>query len=126
MCALSQKIAPDIQLEDGMNLKFGNTAINVIATPGHSADSVCYLLDAMNALFTGDTLFIDWIGFCRPETMFKTLHEKIIPLRDSLIIYSGHDYGHAPNESLGAQKITNPYLNTDDFSVFKARLRDLV
>ena len=42
------------------NLKLENFKIEVIDTPGHSADCVCLLIE--NNLFTGDTIFSDCIG----------------------------------------------------------------
>jgi glyoxylase-like metal-dependent hydrolase (beta-lactamase superfamily II) len=43
---------PDRLVADGETVDFGNDAIAVIATPGHTADSVSYRLG--DALFTGD------------------------------------------------------------------------
>ena len=47
--------APEIQLKDNQILSFGNHTIKVIATPGHTVGSCCYLID--DALFSGDTVF---------------------------------------------------------------------
>ncbi len=41
-------------------LKLGDFYCEVIETAGHSADSVCLLVDEL--LFTGDTIFVDSIG----------------------------------------------------------------
>ena len=51
--------AIDIPLQGGERLGCGDLAVQVIATPGHSAGSVCYLVDTEDgrALFTGDTVF---------------------------------------------------------------------
>ena len=46
---------PDRILRDGDTLTLGETVIRVLATPGHTPGSVCYLTDS--ALFSGDTLF---------------------------------------------------------------------
>lgn len=42
------------------NLKLENFDVEVLFTPGHSADCVCLLIE--NKLFTGDTIFSDSIG----------------------------------------------------------------
>ena len=42
------------------NLKLENFDVQVFSTPGHSADSVCVLVE--ENLFTGDTIFSDCIG----------------------------------------------------------------
>ncbi len=64
-----------IKIKDREKIYFGNSTIEMIYTPGHTLDSVSYLLDN-EYLFTGDTLFVDGIG--RPdlkanldETIFK-------------------------------------------------------
>lgn len=49
---------------DGDMLAVGNGRLRVLATPGHTEESAAYLLDEQ-ALFTGDTLFLDGVG--RPD-----------------------------------------------------------
>lgn len=53
-------------LADGMELRFGDAVFRVLATPGHSPGSVCFLLEGSggtpDALFAGDTLFAGSIG----------------------------------------------------------------
>ena len=73
------------------NLKLENFDIEVINTPGHSADCVCILVE--NKLFTGDTIFSDCIGRIDlkdsdKEQMIESL-EKIREL-DFEIDYPGH------------------------------------
>ncbi len=105
-------------LHDREKLPFGNLDIEVLFSPGHSADSVCYHLTDDSAVFTGDTLFIDCCGYCKPEKMFKTMREVLYPLNDSNIVYSGHDYGHVPFATLGEEKQTNPYLYIKELNEF--------
>ena len=116
---------PDIPLDNGSRLPFGNLFIETIYTPGHTSDSVIYRLSDNSALFTGDTLFIDWCGFCNAEDMFNTMRNIIFPLPDSLEVYSGHNYGRKPHAKLGEEKCSNPYLATTDFNSFKQALKEL-
>ena len=48
----------DVELTGGETIELGDTRIQVIATPGHTPGSVCYLLDrdGRTALFSGDTI----------------------------------------------------------------------
>jgi len=58
---VSYEYAP---VEDGDEIAIGDLRILVVATPGHTGESVSYLLGA-DALLTGDTLFVDAVG--RPD-----------------------------------------------------------
>lgn len=51
-------------LRDGDEVAFGAARISALATPGHTAESVCYLLDG-RVLFSGDTISLDGVG--RPD-----------------------------------------------------------
>ena len=51
-------------LNEGDTVRVGSTRLRVLRTPGHTAESTCYLLDD-RALFTGDTLFLAAVG--RPD-----------------------------------------------------------
>lgn len=50
--------AVDVELAGDETLAFGETQFRVLATPGHTPGSLCYLLDwrGMRALFTGDVI----------------------------------------------------------------------
>ena len=119
--------------EDGEILHIGNIQIKVIHTPGHTMESACFLLIDENGketgLFTGDTLFIGDVG--RPDLaqkviadltqeklaahLYDSLHNKIIPLADDIIVYPAHGAGSAcgknmskeTTDTLGNQKKTN-------------------
>ncbi len=124
-------------LKDGEVLVLGDIKIKAIHTPGHTLESTCYLLineeEEQKALFSGDTLFIGDVG--RPDLAVKTelsredlagllfdsLHNKILPLNDNLIVYPAHGAGSACGknmsketfDSLGSQKKTNYGLRLD-------------
>lgn len=51
-------------VRDGEILALGNIRLEVLATPGHTFESVCYLAGG-RALCTGDTLFLNSVG--RPD-----------------------------------------------------------
>ncbi len=51
-------------LHDGDSLAMGAVRLTVIATPGHTPESYCLLLDGA-AVLTGDTLFLNSVG--RPD-----------------------------------------------------------
>ncbi len=55
---------PFSALADGDEVRIGAVRLGAIRTPGHTAESTCYLLDG-RLLFTGDTLFLTSVG--RPD-----------------------------------------------------------
>lgn len=73
------------------NLKLGMFEFDIIQTPGHSADSVCILLNKY--LFSGDTLFADGVGRTDlydsdSDQLINSLN-KIMEL-NFVILYPGH------------------------------------
>ena len=86
------------RLRDGDRVTLGNHDIEVIASPGHTDDSVSLLVGG--ALLTGDALLIGGAGRTdfqngNPEALYETLHERFAALLGELTIYPGHDYaGH--------------------------------
>jgi len=117
--------------KDGQEFKLGEVTIRVLHTPGHTMESSCYLLmdeqGKETAIFTGDTLFIGDVG--RPDLaqksnltindlasyLYDSLHNKIMPLPDDIIVYPAHGAGSAcgknmskeTSDTLGNQKKTN-------------------
>ena len=78
------------------SVRLGGIEIEIIATPGHTKDGVCYYVSdgQEKAVFTGDTLFVGGCG--RPmeasrQVMWKSL-EKLAALPDETLVYCGHDY----------------------------------
>lgn len=130
---------------DNEVIPLGDISFRVLHTPGHTMESTCYLLRDNNgkdyALFSGDTLFIGDVG--RPDLaqkvipgltpallaghLYDSLHQKIMPLADDIIVYPAHGAGSAcgknmskdTQDTLGHQKATNYALragmNKDQF-----------
>ena len=112
-------IACDLRVRDGEELKLGGKGVKVLHTPGHTEDSIC-LYDGRE-VFTGDTLFVGTIGrFDREsaEAMYASLHEVLLKLPPSTVMYPGHDYGEVPFRTLGEEQAANPFLMTRDLRSF--------
>lgn len=125
VCVSDQSpLKADIQVQDGTILPFYGGGITAIGTPGHSDDSICWKLPDDSGIFSGDTLFVDYIGFCNAYKMFHSL-ERLRQLPDTMKIYSGHDYGHVPVDTIGHQKTVNPFFSPETFAGFKQALLDL-
>ncbi len=52
-------LAADLQVEDGDTLDLGGVRLEVVYTPGHTRDSVCFYLQEGEILFSGDHI----VGF---------------------------------------------------------------
>ncbi len=104
--------------QDGEVFSLGALSISVLHTPGHTLESSCYLLKDERGkdycLFTGDTLFVGDVG--RPDLsqkgeevtmndlagmLYESLHQKIMPLADEVVIYPAHGPGSACGKNLG-------------------------
>ncbi len=99
----------DDYINDNDILKFGNTEIKVIHTPGHTEGCVCYLIDGK--LFSGDTLFRDSVGRCDlPGGNFSKLSDSIknilFKLDDNMVVYPGH----GPETTIGYEKKYNEII----------------
>jgi glyoxylase-like metal-dependent hydrolase (beta-lactamase superfamily II)/rhodanese-related sulfurtransferase len=106
--------------KDNQVFQIGNASIQVLHTPGHTLESSCYLLKDETgkdyAIFTGDTLFVGDVG--RPDLaqkdneitmeelagmLFDSLHQKIMPLADDVIVYPAHGAGSSCGKNLGSE-----------------------
>jgi len=112
-------LACDLRVGDGEELKLGEKKVRVLHTPGHTEDSIC-LYDGRE-VFTGDTLFVGTIGKfdrLRAEAMYVSLHEVLLKLPPSTVMYPGHDYGEVPWRTLEEERRANPFLMTRDLRSF--------
>jgi len=116
---LTETEAKLLDIKGGEEINLGSVKLKIIATPGHSEDSVCILVDGK--LLTGDTLFVGSVGRVWSEKdakeQFKSL-QKLMQLPDTIQVYPGHDYGDKPVSTIGIEKKTNPYLQCKDFAQF--------
>jgi len=114
-------IEHDVSVDGGDALALGEAEVKVIYTPGHTEDSIC-LYDG-EELFTGDTLFIGNCGRTdlpggSSRELYRSLHEVILRLPPSTIIYPGHDYGDVPFRKLGEEALSNPVLSARTYADF--------
>ena len=66
-----------------------------MATPGHTAGSICYYLPEEEVLFSGDTLFAESLGRTDLPTgsmsaIVRSISEKLLVLPDDTMVYPGH------------------------------------
>lgn len=102
-----EKTISCLQVEDEGSV----AGFKVIATPGHTPDSVCYYNEAEHVLFTGDTLFAGTIGRTDLpggdyDSEIRSIMEKLIFLPGETDIYPGH----GPASTIARERRENPFL----------------
>jgi rhodanese-related sulfurtransferase len=80
-------------------------------TPGHTPDSVSYLLDG--AVLTGDTLMIGGSGRCDfpggdAGAQYDAVTKRLFTLPDDTVVWPGHDYKGRTSSTIGDEKKNNP------------------
>ncbi|MBQ6380190.1 MAG: MBL fold metallo-hydrolase [Clostridia bacterium] len=106
-CHPSDYVEPTVLVEDGDTLDFCGKEILVIATPGHTSGSVCYLFE--DALFCGDTVFYGSIG--RTDVPTGSFFEimKSVSKISRLGNYKLFP-GHMQTTDIPTQRKVNPYF----------------
>jgi hydroxyacylglutathione hydrolase len=126
-------------MKGGESLEFGCVRLEVLETPGHTAESISILvydleksLKVPHAVLTGDTLFIGDVG--RPDLraslgwlatdlgrlLYRSTREQLLPLPDDTLVYPGHGAGSLCGKNIsketvstmGEQRRTNYALQT--------------
>jgi len=86
------EVEPDEFLDDGDELRLGNSSMTVIHTPGHTPGSICLLWEGR--LFSGDTLFRGAFGRTDlPGGSYEDLAmsiRKLLDLPDETLVLPGH------------------------------------
>lgn len=81
-------------LMDADHLQFHDLKIEVIATPGHTLGHIAYFIDAIQALFCGDTLFAMGCGRLFEGTYEQLYHSlnRLAALPEATQVYCTHEY----------------------------------
>jgi glyoxylase-like metal-dependent hydrolase (beta-lactamase superfamily II)/rhodanese-related sulfurtransferase len=113
-------------LHDGQRLPLGQVTLQILATPGHTPESICVVVwehpddPAPHGVLTGDTLFVGDVG--RPDLLasagadlsaealarrlYRSLHDKLLVLPDVTRVYPAHGAGSACGKALSAETIS--------------------
>ncbi|UCD96400.1 MAG: MBL fold metallo-hydrolase [Candidatus Bathyarchaeota archaeon] len=133
-------------LKDGQVFRFGTLRLTALHTPGHTDESMCYVLSDLTAgeepvmVFSGDTLFVSDVGridLYGPQeasrlagSLYDSIFHKLLPLGDAVILCPGHGAGSVcggaiskrEQSTLGLERLQNPTLQRTkraDFIRFK-------
>lgn len=97
--------------EDGDFIKFGNSQLKVLYTPGHAEGSVCFYCKEQDFVIVGDVLFLESIGRTdlpsgNHELLLKSIREKLFTLPNNTEVFTGH----GPSTTIGHEKENNFFL----------------
>ena len=110
-----------VPARDGQRIRAGSLEIDVLETPGHSPDSLSFLVlqnGQPTAVFTGDLLFVNDVG--RPDLrdaeadpsalasqLYDSLFYKILALPANVKIYPAHGPGSLCGRAIGSAPFTS-------------------
>lgn len=136
-------------VRDGDTIAVGDVRFTVLATPGHTPEHVSFLAEDLGgsgetrknrALFSGGSLLVgavsrtDLLGHEHAtglaHQLFHSLHEKILPLDDDVLVYPTHGAGSfcaaapggARTTTIGHERQTNDLLKLPTADAFAATL----
>ncbi len=101
----------DIDLDSLDEVKFGESTLKILRTPGHTPGHVAFFSAEDGVVFTGDTLFRESIG--RTDLpggdyswIMTSILRELIPLGDEVKVYPGH----GPETTIGHESMYNPFV----------------
>ena len=109
-------------LEDGERISLGDVTLEIMATPGHTPESISVLVyehahdDVAYGVLTGDALFIGDVG--RPDLLASvgvtadelgrmlsdSVQHKLMGLQDEVRVFPAHGAGSACGKNLSTEK----------------------
>ncbi|MGO8771302.1 MBL fold metallo-hydrolase [Mycobacterium sp.] len=137
-------------LRDGQRISLGDVTLQILATPGHTPESICVVVyehaddEAPYGVLTGDTLFVGDVG--RPDLfvtsgysadelaqkLYGSLQTKLLKLPDATRVFPAHGAGSAcgkqlsseTSSTIGEQRRTNYALRAVDVDQFVAAVTE--
>ena len=137
-------------LRDGQRISLGDVTLEILATPGHTPESICIVVyersddEVPYGVLTGDTLFVGDVG--RPDllagtglssdtlarTLYDSLHDRLLKLPDATRVFPAHGAGSAcgkqlsseTSSTIGEQRRNNYALQLTDVDQFVAAITE--
>lgn len=109
---ISEILSPKIFIDENDTIKFGDTTLSILNTPGHADGSLCFVSEEGEFVITGDVLFRESIGRTDLPTgnldvLLDSIHNQLFKLPGNFIVYPGH----GPSTTLEHEQANNPFLH---------------
>ena len=116
-----------LSVNDNAIINLGKLEIEIIYTPGHYFDSVCFLVG--DAIFTGDTIFIGRTGRTiskgsNIKDLYNSVYNKLFKLPHNIVIYPGHNYGPKPSMTIAENISVSNLLQAKNENDFMIRMKN--
>jgi len=103
-----------VHCRDGETLTAGSIEVGVMQTSGHTVGSCCFLIG--DALFVGDTLFPEGVGFTHSEggsasDLYDSVRRLDREISDDTRVYPGHRYRRQPGLTFAELRRRNVYFH---------------
>lgn len=107
---LYQEATVDSYLEEGQQVRFGDTVLDILFVPGHSPGHLVFYHTEEKICIGGDVLFQRSVGRTDlpggdHETLMQSIRQKMYSLPDDMTVYPGH----GPTTTIGEEKQFNPF-----------------
>jgi hydroxyacylglutathione hydrolase len=102
---------PKLFLNEGDTVLFGDSKLEIVFTPGHSAGSICFINAENKFVIGGDVLFYQSIGRTdlpggNHQQLLESIRTKLFVLPADYTVYPGH----GPSTTIGFEQKNNPFL----------------
>jgi len=129
---------PHVAVDHGYRLRVGKLNLEVLATPGHTPESISLLVTDEEegeqpwGVLTGDTLFIGDVG--RPDLsathtpvqlagmLHDSLHTKLMTLPDGVLVYPAHGAGSLCGRNMRAERFST--IGTERLTNYALQIKD--
>lgn len=118
----------NVHVRHGDEVRVGGLTFRVLETPGHTDDSVSYLLG--DRIFTGDALLVRGTGRTDFQNgsagqLYDSITQVLFTLPEETLVYPGHDYQGRTVTTIGEEKRFNPRVAGRDRAAFIQLMAEL-
>lgn len=115
LAAVYEAANVDLPLRHGDVVRFGESSLEVRATPGHTNGCLSFVTSDRRMAFTGDALLVRAAGRTdfqsgSPRVLYQSIRGQLFALPDDCAVYPGHDYEGRTSSTIGEEKEWNPRI----------------